>query len=147
MKKFLRRFKKSTLIVTLVLALTLIGAGSVYAYYTVHTATMQGNVVEAFTVAGSTGDGSWTPTSATTGIWALDGVPGNTEHLYLAISNQGSVPLTAHVTVTGNCSDVTGAGDYIIPASGGGANTVTITWTVNNSSTPGLCVNTINISR
>lgn len=145
MKKYFSRFKKSTLILALILAITVISAGGVYAYYTVHTSTMQGTVVEAFTVAGSTTDGTWTPTSPTAGVWTVTGIPGNTLNLFLAIANSASVPLNAYVTISGNCSDVSGAGTYVIPASG--LNTVTISWAVNASSVPGLCVNTINISR
>lgn len=144
MKKFLRRFKKSTLIVTLVLALTLIGAGSVYAYYTVHTTTVQGTVNEAFSIAGATGDGAWAQ-SGMSGTWTVPGFPGDTKTLNLVIANAASVALNATVTITGNCSDMTGAGIYSVPAFGTAP--VNIVWVVNVSSPPGTCVSTVNISR
>jgi len=141
LKKFLRRFKKSTLIVTLVLALTIIGAGSAFAYYNAHTTTLHGNVQEAFTVTCTGGTGDWDGH-----IWSVDTYPGETEFITLRVANAGSATLTAFVSATGNCSPLSG---YLpsYSVAGGGNQDITFLWVVDSSSPAGVCNTTINISR
>jgi hypothetical protein len=149
--KKIRSFRKITLALSLLLALTVVGIGgaALAGTFTVHTATLQGTVVEAFTVTGSTdgGNGYWAPTTGvnTSGLWTVEGIIGNTYTLHLVITSISSVPLNAIVGITPGCDGVTGEGTFLVPALGDYHQD--IVWKVANGSTLGLCTSNITISR
>jgi len=145
--KKIRSFRKITLVLSLLVALTVVGLGgaALAGSFTVHTATLQGTVIEAFTVTGSTTDGVWAPISGTAGTWTLNGVAGNIETLHLTITSISSASLDAKIAITGGCDDVSGDGTFAVPA----LSTIyrDIVWTVANDSPPGLCTSNITVSR
>lgn len=145
--KKLRSFRKITLALSLLVALTVVGVGgaALAGVFTVHTATLHGTVIEAFTVTGATTDGAWVATNATSGTWTLDGVPGNTETLHLTITSISSVSLNAIIAITAGCANVTGAGSF--PVGAYGTIVKDIVWNVADDSPPGACTNTITVSR
>jgi len=140
LKKF-GTFKVAALVLTLVLALTLVGVGGAFAAgaFPVHTTTLQGSVSEAFTISGVSGNG-WNGAT-----WTVSAKPGETATLVLNIHNSASVDLLAYVAVSSGCAVVTGPGDVWVPA--GGDKQVSFSWTVDPSSQIGTCTNTITISR
>jgi hypothetical protein len=90
--KNLGKFKLIALVLTLALAFTMIGTGTVLAVYYVHTTTINGTVNEAFTV--QYWDGAAWQASGSTYTWNFTAYPGETHTLILRVSNAGSVALT-----------------------------------------------------
>ena len=137
MKK-LGKFKVLALVLTLILALTMVGTGVAFALHTAHTTVVAGEVYEAFTVSVVSGDGTWDG-----GSWVVKAYPGETKTLVLKVSNAGSVALGA--TVSTDSATVTGSGWYSVPALG--SVDITFTWVVPTDAIPGLMNNHIYIQR
>lgn len=77
--------------------------------------------------------------------WTVSAYPGETNYITFRLSNTMGTDVVANASVSGNCSPITGAGNYTVPAIS--IKDVTFTWVVNNSSSLGVCVSTINIGR
>lgn len=129
--KNLGKFKLASLVLMFALGFTLIGTGAVFAYYNVHTTTINGTVSEAFTV--QYWDGAAWQESGTAYTWNFTAYPGETHTLILRVSNAGSVALTAHVS--GSDASIGGTGDYAVPAGGVSAN-IPLTYTVAADASP-----------
>jgi hypothetical protein len=136
LKKF-RTFKVAALVLTLVLALTMVGTGFALAYFPFHTTAVVGNVAEAFTLTAVSGDGSWDGST-----WTVSGYPGETKSLTLNVANAGSANLVALVT---SDAPVTNPGDTWVNA---GSNTnLTFTWVIPSDAPIGSMTSNIYIGR
>ena len=133
MKKF-GTFKVAALVLTLVLALTLVGVGGAFAAgsFKVHETTVSATISEAFTVSYDNGQGTWVP-SGSTYPWTVNAYPGETKTLNLKIDNAGSADLGAYVAESSGV--IGGVGYYTVLA--GGSVVVPLTWTIAADATPG----------
>ena len=149
MLKKIRSFRKITLVLSLLVALTVVGLGgaALAGSFTVHTTVLSGTVSEAITVNvdGISSDGQWqylTPNW----VWTQPGQPCEAKFLTLEVSNSADVPITVLPAVTAGCPDMAiSAGPYSVLA--GDTMDITFTWNVNCSSPVGTCTSNITISR
>lgn len=108
------KLKFFTVALTLVLGLTMVGAGIAGAAtggFQFHSTTANVEVDEALSVSCVGGDGLWT-----TGTWSVSAYPGETKSITLRITNSGSADIVA--TVGESTGILSGIGDYTVPASG-----------------------------
>jgi len=78
-------------------------------------------------------------------VWTVETYPSETNYLVLRVFSTYSYGVTVHAIVSGNCSTIYGAGDYVIPAKG--SRDITFTWIADSSSPVGLCSSNIVISK
>lgn len=93
-----------------------------------------------FTVTYIGGTGNWRGHT-----WTVNAYPGETNYITFRLSNTMGTDVVANASVSGNCSPITGAGNYTVSAIS--IKDITFTWVVNNSSSLGVCESIITIVR
>jgi hypothetical protein len=149
--KKIRSFRKITLVLSLLLALTVVGVGgaALAGSFTAHTTVLQGTVTESITVTVPAGDGDWANIGGVW-TWTVAAEPNESKFITLKVWNSAHAPITVNAGVTGGCTTITGAGAYVIPTAIGttaGTRELTFTWNVDSDFTPGTCTSNITISR
>lgn len=92
----------------------------------------------AFTVTRISGTGVWHGST-----WTVSAYPGETNYIIFRLTNYRCTDIVANASITGNCSVITGAGNYTVQSLN--SRDITFTWVVNSSAPIGNCSANISI--